>query len=159
MKTRTMPEIEIALKPSIGLSTSMTVVASIGLWIIVAYVPDWRLQLALAVWLLLTTVYHVLRDGLQRFPKSWKSLHVTAHGELRVTNVTGQTFTPTLSADTTGYLWLTILNFEKNNGSVFPWTGLPPLILFMPKDADNYRRLRVWLRWWPHQPADLAETP
>ncbi|HQN64467.1 MAG TPA: hypothetical protein PLR90_00945 [Methylophilus sp.] len=153
MKTRTMPEIEMVVESSILLCVLMALLTSVGLWVVIVYVPDWRLQLLLMLWLLVTTYYYVLRDGLRRLPKSWKHLHISAHGELRLTNQAGETFTPVFSGDTWIHPWLIVLNFKHNRDSRIWQTGLPPLVLVARTDIDCYRRLRVWLRWWRH--ADL----
>lgn len=158
MKTRTMPEIDLTLEPSWLLSGVLLTFALAGLVVIAIYIADWNIQLALAALLLVTTVYHVLRDGLRRWPTAWKHLHVSTQGELRLTNQAGRVFTPRLAGSTWVHPWLTVLHFERPTRPVFWRLGLPPVILLGTADTDACRQLRVWLHWWRHSDDPQADS-
>lgn len=158
MKTRTMPEMNMALHPSWWLSGLLLLVTIAGLVVIVFYIADGRLQFALTALMLATTAYHVLRDGLRTWPSAWKHLHVSVQGELRLTNQAGQEYHPKLAGSSWVHPWLTILHFEKPADSAFWRSGLPPVILLAGADDDACRRLRVWLRWWRHLDTHQADS-
>jgi len=158
VKTRTMPEVDMHLEPSWLLFTLLLIFALAGLAVIAIYIADWRVQLALAALLLATTAYHVLRDGLRMLPNAWKQVRISAQGELRLTNKTGQKYYPKLAGGSWVHPWLTVLHFEKSADDAFWQPGLPPLILLAETDADICRRLRVWLRWWRHPDASQADS-
>lgn len=158
VKTRTMPEIDMRLEPSWLLSILLFIFALAGLVVIAIYISDWRIQLGLAALLLATTAYHVLRDGLRSLPNAWRHMHVSAQGELRLTNQAGQEYRPKLASGSWVHPWLTVLHFEKPANGAFWRPGLPPVILLAGADADICRRLRVWLRWWRHADSPQADS-
>lgn len=146
------------------LSGLLFMFALAGLAVIVVYVADWRVQLALATLLLATTVYYVLRDGVRTLPGAWRHLHVSAQGELRLINRAGQACSPKLAGSSWVHPWLTVLHFENPADDAF-WAndafwqpGLPPVILLVCADVEACRRLRVWLRWWRHSDAPQADS-
>ncbi len=156
MKTRTLPEIDMTLKPSKLLCGLILIFTLVGLVVIAVYIADKRMQFGLGLLLLVTTAYHVMRDGLRSLPNAWKQVHVSVQGELRLTNQAGQEYHPMLAGSSWVHPWLTVLHFEKPADSVFLQPGLPPLILLA--DAEACRRLRVWLRWWRHLDAPQADS-
>lgn len=145
-----MPEIDMKLGASWLLSTLLLIFAMAGLAVVVVYITDLRMQLAMIVWLLAATVYHVLRDGVRTLPSSWKQLHVSTQGELQLINRAGQVYSTNLAGSSWVHPWLTILHLEKPASHDFWRPGFPPLILLACADVDACRRLQVWLRWWRH---------
>ncbi len=156
---RTMPEIHMTLQPSPLLTGMILAMAAVSLLMIALYIPDWRLKGFLSILLLATTIYHLLRDGLRKLPDAWKTLQITAQGELKLTDMAGRSYTPVLANSTWIHPWLTILSFKKSHDQGFWQPGLPPLIL-LACGLDDCRKLRVWLRWWRHQEVEgLVDAP
>jgi hypothetical protein len=105
------------------------------------------IKLVIIALILVSSAYFILRDALLYLPWSWQTLEVDSKGVLIMTNKKGQQFQPTLASSSFVHRVCTILNF-KQNGFKF---GLLPVILFSgAENADELRRLRVWLRWFKH---------
>lgn len=71
---------------------------------------------------------------------------------MRLTNNQGKEFAPVLAATSFIHPWMVILNAQPAatyRRQVFG--TMPAVILFATHDVKQYRRLRVWLRWWRHQ--------
>ena len=153
-----MPGIDMKLEASWLLSALLLIFAMAGLAIVVVYIADWRVQLTMTAWLLATTAYHVLRDGAHTLPSSWKQLHVSTQGGLQLINRAGQVYSPKLAGSSWVHPWLTVLYFEKPTDDVWWHLRLPPVILLADANADDCRRLRMWLRWWRHSDRSQADS-
>lgn len=137
--------ISIKLKPSkllLGLTVSVSIVACF----ILLYLPILFLIKLLAITIIVTTsIYYSLRDALLVLPWSWRLIEVDSKGQLKLLNQRGETFTLALNASSFVHSSLCILNFKSEP---FKW-ALPPIILLTnTQNAEELRRLRVWLRWF-----------
>lgn len=145
MKTSLVPSIAITLKPSywilgLYLTVSMFSVVSIGL----AHLPVGA-TLAAAPLVIIATIYYVMRDVLLCLPYSWHQVLLSHHGKLTLINRSGVAFTPVLAASTVNHPWLTVLNFKRSTR--LGWHGALMLSPSQVDDIDQFRRLRVWLKW------------
>lgn len=101
-----------------------------------------------------SSAYFILRDAWLRLPWSWKALTVNSKGQLLVTNQRGQQFLPDLAETTFIQPNVVILNFKRTGFKL----ALPPLlVLTNQQNADQLRRLRVWLRWFKHADQGLVD--
>jgi hypothetical protein len=98
--------------------------------------------------ILVSSAYFILRDALLLLPNSWKTIDVDNKGELTMINKSGWQFQPTLAPNSFIYAACTILNFKKSG---FKLAFAPVILLSSAENADELRRLRVWLRWFKHQ--------
>lgn len=106
-----------------------------------------------------SSVFFILRDVLFRLPNSWQIIDVSNKGELILTNKKSQQFTLTPAPSSFIHAACSVLNFKSNDikrkGFNFVF---PPVILFSSKEnANELRRLRMWLRWFKHQ-EDLSAS-
>lgn len=146
MKSALKP-IRLILKPSILLVVLLSAV-SIACCLILINLPiDATIKGTLAILVIISSLYFILRDGLLILPWSWKMIDIDTRGKLTMTNQQGLQMQPMLAASSFIQAHLTILNFNRNG---FNWV-LPPVILLASNDAgESLRHLRVWLRWHKH---------
>jgi hypothetical protein len=137
--------IYIKLMPS-KLILGLIICVSITACVILLYLPIYfGIKLAIIALILASSTYYILRDALLRLPWSWQALEVDNKGQLKIVNQGGTQFQPVLAASSFVHSNLTILNFK----SVGFRLALPPVILLTSaQNADQLRRLRVWLRWF-----------
>lgn len=148
MKPILNQSIHIELKPSALILSLLSLISIVCSWILLALPIAPTIKLVLIAWVNGSSLYFILRDGLQMLPWSWQGLELDTKGQLTMTNQRGQQHQPLLSESTFIHAKVTILNF-KREGIGF---GLPPLILFANQaNTEEVRRLRVWLRWAKHQ--------
>jgi hypothetical protein len=150
MKKQLMPAICIRLKPSyqvlgcyLGISTlSSIAILQVDMPIIA--------KILLILICNLMSFYVILRDALLVLPWSWQRVEVSSHGELKLVNQDQKTFQLQLSVSTFNHPYLTVLNF-KHFGRL--WGRQHSLVLtrWQVDDTQQYRQMRVWLKWWPHQ--------
>jgi hypothetical protein len=114
--------------------------------------------LATIALIIISTLYFIFCDALLMLPWSWQMLDVDTKGKLTITNRRGQQFQPELNANTFIHEKMIILNFKRRRLQL----ALPPVILFtIAENANELRRLRVWLRWFKRDDAnqdDLSDA-
>jgi len=99
------------------------------------------------IWL--SAIYVMAGGGLHLLPWSPVSLHVNAKNQLNIIRKDGQSLSNlTLSPDSIVTPWLTIVQFKAKDATYLQrLLSRPVLILPDSTDAEDYRRLRVWLLW------------
>ena len=122
--------IYIKLMPS-KLMLGFIIGVSIISIVILLYLPiSVSIKLAVIALILASSTYFILRDSLLWLPWSWNAVEVDNKGQLKISNQRGEE-----------------LNFKQ--ASIM--RALPQVILFnSTQNADEMRRLRVWLRWNKH---------
>ena len=135
------------------------------------------LKITWGVLIVFATMFYVLRDALRQPPSAWQHIEVDTKGELVLTNTFGKRFNATVTPSTYVSTYLTIVlidqlceieeDTEKHETQqptkLIAWANVKismtkslsqkaPIIL-LPKtaNADEIRKLRVWLIWWVHQ--------
>ena len=161
-KNKLNQAIKITLKPSLwllGLLSSISILSVVA----VAVLPiSLLLKCLMAVTIVCSTFYYILRDALLLLPWSWQTLEVNSGGELRLMNSRGQQFAPMLDATTFIHPWLVIINLKNPiEGRGLLKMRLPSVVLFLDAlytepASEQHRQLRVWLRWWKHDSIDAT---
>ena len=147
--------IYIKLMPS-KLMLGFIIGVSIISIVILLYLPiSVSIKLAVIALILASSTYFILRDSLLWLPWSWNAVEVDNKGQLKISNQRGEEFQPALAASSFVHANLTILNFKQ--ASIM--RALPQVILFnSTQNADEMRRLRVWLRWNKHSKLSQEES-
>ena len=139
--------IHIKLQPSyliLGLLSGVSIASCL---IIINLPISPYIQFAIVALIIISTLYFILRDALLLLPWSWQVVEVDNKGELTISNHRGQQFHPALASNTFIHAACSILNFKRNGFRL----ALPPIILLATgENADELRRLRIWLRWFRH---------
>ncbi len=141
MKHYSLKTLRVTLRPSPRLA-ALLLVAGLGsaAVLLLLPLPLW-LVLPLAVAVLLAACHHVARDALRLLPASAVLLEVDAGGRLRVTCRNGIAYAAEVAGDSLVGAWLTILNLKADG------QRRTVLLTGDSTEAEDYRRLRVWLRW------------
>ena len=97
---------------------------------------------------LLSTGYFCLRDALLWLPWSYKAIHIDHKNQLRLTQKSGKQFEMHVLANTVVTAYLTVLNGQLKEATLLQKLIAKHLIILPDAvDAEDYRQLRVWLRW------------
>ena len=144
MKPILQQPIHIKLKRS-SLMLGLLVFISMVCCLILIVLPiPLSVQFGTILLIIISSIYYILRDALLLLPASWQALGVNAKGQLKLINKRGQQFEPALAGNTFIHARVIVLNFKRNGFGL----ALPPVVLFTRADnANELRRLRVWLRW------------
>ena len=139
--------IHIKLQPSyliLGLLSGVSIASCL---IIINLPISPYIQFAIVALIIISTLYFILRDALLLLPWSWQVVEVDNKGELTISNHSGHKFHPILASSSFIHAACSILNFKRNGFRL----ALPPIILLATgENADELRRLRIWLRWFRH---------
>jgi hypothetical protein len=157
MKTRIIPAMHVALKPSYEILGCYVLVSMFSLISLIQATLPLLLKYMIAFAVIIATIYVILQDVLLRLPWSWKLVEVTSQGKVRIHNQCGDTFEVVLLSSTVCHPWLTILCFKRFSYRHGLRTSLM-LTVWQVQDQQQYRKLRVWLNWSKadakHQPLD-----
>jgi toxin CptA len=110
--------------------------------VVILPVPIWLAGL-LILTAMLATLHALALHALLLRPSSIVRIEVTASGEMRCMLRSGEMFAATVLSSSTVMPWLTVLNLK------LPGKRLARHVILLPDalDANEFRRLRVWLRW------------
>ena len=130
--------------------------AHLGALLVLAILPLalW-LQTGGAVLLLLSAVHAIRRHAFRRGHNAVVALHCIDREQLRIRMHDGIWHSGRVLGSSTVGTSLTLLNIALHGRRL-------PVHVILPVDslaADDFRRLRVWLRWGPQAPAEEAATP
>lgn len=150
MKAQLIQAIDIAIKPSFLLMGLLSVISILSCLIVITLPISSVFKLLLLALIIISTAYYTLRDALRLLPCSWRRLEVSPSGQLKLTSKQGKQFTPHLAATSFIHPLMIILNTQPTSFKQRLFGSLPALILFANQEAQQQRRLRVWLRWWKH---------
>jgi len=120
---------------------------------IVIWLPiAWQIKLLLVIFISVSAIYSVYMRGLLLLPWSWVMLSVNIKNELQLTCKSGERFAGTVRVDSVVTPYLTVIHFQLHHAG-FIRRLLTSRIVILPDmiNAEDYRQLRVWLRWGqPH---------
>jgi len=140
--------ITLNFKPSFILSTLLLSMSGLSGWLVYIVPLAFAIQCLALLMIGLATIY-TLTDSLHLLPWSPVALHVNAKNQLEILRKDGQRFSDvSLRADSIVTPWLTILRFKPQKVSY--WQRLFSRSLLILPDSSNaqeFRRLRVWMLW------------
>jgi toxin CptA len=150
------PHLQIMeLRPSRQLAVILGC-AHLGALLALAMLPvAWWLKAGGAAVLLLSTAYAIRRYAWRRGRGAVTALHCIDREQLRVRMHDGNWHAGRVLGSSTVGTSLTLLNIALDGRRL-------PIHLVLPGDslaADEFRRLRVWLRWGPQAPAEEGGAP
>lgn len=145
----------LRLRPSPRLAAILVAahLAALGL-LITLTVAFWMLALAAAV-LALSAVISVSRHAWLRGRRSVLVLEFSNREQVHVRLRDGSAHGGRILGSSTVGAALTVLNIQLDDQR-FP---VYAVIMNDSLDPEDFRRLRVWLRWGPHPQADEAAVP
>ena len=130
------------------------------LWLFIAtavFISGILILVPLAFWprisilsiIIVNLLYFSCRDALLVFPWSYTSLNINVKNQLQLVRKDGKQLDVNVQENTVVTAYLTVLNCQLQEATYFQRL-LPLHIVILPDaiDADDCRRLRVWLRWY-----------
>lgn len=158
-----MQPIQLDLKPSI-FATALFILMSIGALSIVilldfSHMFNWQFKSLLSAMIIISAIYAVLCHGLLLLPWSCVALKVSIKNKLELVLKNGDIIEVLVQPSSVVSLYLTVLNSRiKNAGLINSLFHQHHLIFFDAVNADDYRQLRVWLRWASCHSAAIKES-
>jgi len=129
------------------------------LWLFVAtavFISGILVLVPLAFWsriailsiIIVNLLYFSCRDALLVFSWSYTSLNINAKDQLQLVRKDGKKLEVNVQENTVVTAYLTVLNCQRQE-STFLQRLLPlHIVIFSDAvNADDFRQLRVWLRW------------
>lgn len=141
--------VQIDFKPSYTLMF-MLCAMGLGASAIILMLPVMYAQIKLLLLMLIITavIYHMCRYGLLMLPWSCVALKINSKNQLQVLYRNGRLVCVDVCRDTVVTPYLTVINCKANDANFFVRLfALHIIILPDMLDAENFRQLRVWLRW------------
>lgn len=144
---------EVELRPSRRLA-GLLGIAHGGVLLLLPTLPiaTW-LALPIAVLLVISAVLTISHYALQRGIKAVTALKLTDRERLQIRSADGIWHEGLLLGSSTVGAAIAVLNIRMNSGGI-----RHVVILGDGIDANDFRRLRVWLRWGP-RPSDAETDP
>ncbi len=151
-----MQSVHIQLLPSKLLLALLGGVSIVCCFILMSLPILLSLKFVIIALIIASSAFFILRDALLILPNSWKTIDVDNKGTLTLINKSGQQFQLTPAPSSFIHKACSVLNFERKSFKLAP----PPVILLPnAENADELRRLRVWLRWFKHEENQEDLTP
>ena len=145
--------IKLDLKPSWPLAMLFSGVA-LGACVVLVYLPlDYRLKLAMVAVTIIAGIYHTLQDALLMTPRSIIRLTLNSKGKFHLVCRNGVETAVSILPSSLVMPYLTVLNLDSGKR----FSGRSLVITPDRVDKEDFRRLRVWLRWSPQAISDGVE--
>lgn len=145
-----MKPAELVLHASWKLAYLLMCIATMGCLIILLMPLNGWLKLSLILYIAVIATYIILRDVLLKLPYSYVSLELNKHKQIVLLQKDGQRFVCDVMPESVVFKPLTVLQV-KPAGAFF---SRNIVIVANSVDSAEFRRWRVWLRWYlPHQRA------
>lgn len=127
------------------LFTSMSLGA---LCIVMLLAFSWQIKLLLIAMIIVSAVYALLCHGLLFLPWSCVALKINTKNQLQLVRKNGQLLDVTVQPNSVVTPYLTVLN-SRLKDATFVHRLLDQHLVIFPDavNANDYRQLRVWLRW------------
>ena len=143
-----MKPITLTLLPSRRLLLLLVVAGLFfSLMLFLVPIPPW-LRMVVLLLVLLSTGYFCLRDALLWLPWSYTAIPIAHKNQLRLTQKSGKQVEMHVLANTVVTAYLTVLNGQFKEATLLQKLIAKHLIILPDAvEAEDYRQLRVWLRW------------
>lgn len=144
-----MKPLQINFKPS-PVFTLMIFALGLGATTIILMLPALQAQIKLLLLLVIvaTAAYHICHNGLQLLPWSCIALNINSRNQLQILHRNGRLVSVEVCHNTVVTPYLSVINCKIHDVNLFMrLLGKRVLILPDMLSAEDYRQLRVWLRW------------
>jgi toxin CptA len=143
-----MKPIQLDFKPSILASGLFTLMSLGALAIVMLLAFSWQIKLLLSSMIIASAIYALLCHGLLLLPWSYVALKINMKNQLQLKRKNGQVLEVTAQPNSVVTPYLTVLNSCVKDATFMHRLLDQHLIIFPDAvNADDYRQLRVWLRW------------
>ncbi|MCB5189358.1 hypothetical protein LG198_01265 [Methylobacillus arboreus] len=138
----------LILEPSRWLACLFVLMGMVAGFAIMLLPWPWWLKAMLLPCIIAVTAWHIWRDARRRHPASPVMIELNHEGKLWLTMRNDTRHTAEVRSSSLVTPSLTVLNLKLDHGKA------TCLIVPDSVDPDEFRRLRVWLRWGVHEDMD-----
>lgn len=147
--------LQLAFKCSGALSWLLATAGLLAAAILALMPLTLYIKLPALLMVLLATAYHLALHAWLRLPWSCVALSIDSGGAIRISFRDGQQAAARVLPSSFVSAYLTLLNLRLDDGC----TGLSLLLVPDRVAHDDFRRLRVWLRWGDQALPDAGREP
>jgi toxin CptA len=148
MTNNKMKPIQLDFKPSIALTLIICIMGLGAGVILILPALVWQIKLLLGLGILAASAYAVCRYGLLLLPWSCVALNVNSHNELTLVLGNGDLLQVQVCRDSVVTPYLTVVHCKGKDAPLLARLLTTHLVILPDMlDAEDYRQLRVWLRW------------
>ncbi len=143
-----MKPIQLDFKPSIVLTLIISAAGLAAVLILSLPALVWQIKLMSGIVMLGAVVYSICQYGLLLLPWSCLALNINSNNQVQLTYRNGKVLPVDICRDSVVTPYLTVVNCKMHDASLLSRLFAPHLVI-MPDmlDTEDYRQLRVWLRW------------
>lgn len=143
-----MQPIQLEFKPSVTLCILLVLMSVGACCIVVLQSWQWQIKLALILLIVPAATYALLLYGWLCLPWSIVALTINSTQQLQLKRRDGTRLDVMVQGNSVVLPYLTIINSQRVAATWRQWQSHPAVIIFPDAvEANDYRRLRVWLRW------------
>jgi toxin CptA len=143
-----MKPIQLDFKPSITLTLIFCVMGISAGAILILPALLLQIKLLLVFAILAAIIYTVCQYGLLLLPWSCIALNINSSNQLQLVHKSGRVLSVDLCRDSVVTPYLTVINCKPQDAKLLARLFAQHLVILPDMlDADDYRQLRVWLRW------------
>lgn len=158
-----MKPIQLDFKPSMCACALFTLMSFSALCIVMLldflWLFNWQIKWLISAMIIVSAVYAILYHGLLLLPWSCVGLKVNKKNQLELVLKNGDILEVIVQPNSVVTLYLTVINsYIKDAGLIHGLFHQHHIIFFDAVNADDYRQLRVWLRWAACHSATIKQT-
>ncbi len=143
-----MKPIQLDFKPSIVLTLIICAIGLGAVLILILPALVWQIKLILGVVISSAVIYSICQYGLLLLPWSCLALNISSSNQVQLVYRNGQVLSVAVCRDSVVMPYMTVVNCKVQDASLLARLFVPHLVILPDMlDAEDYRQLRVWLRW------------
>lgn len=143
-----MKPIQLDFKPSIVLTLIICAIGIGAALILILPALVWQIKLMLGSVMLSAVIYSICQYGLLLLPWSCLAINISSSNQVQLVYRNGKVLPVEVCRDSVVTPYLTVVNCKVQDASLFARLFAPHLVILPDMlDAEDYRQLRVWLRW------------
>ena len=148
MTDNKMKPMQLDFKPSLALTLIICIMGLGAGVILILPALVWQIKLLLGFGILAASIYAVYRYALLLLPWSCVALNVNSHNELTLLLGNGDQLQAQVCRDSVVTPFLTVVHCKGKDAPLLVRLFTTHLVILPDMlDAEDYRQLRVWLRW------------
>lgn len=143
-----MKPMQLDFKPSITLTLIFCAIGISAGAILILPALDLQIKLLLVLAILAAVIYSVCQHGLLLLPWSCIAININSSNQLQLVYKNGKVLSVDLCRDSVVTPYMTVINCKPQHAKFLARLFVQHLVILPDMlDAENYRQLRVWLRW------------
>lgn len=146
MKKRVAPTICVSLKPSLVILGCLIGISILSIMALMLAHLSLKMLVSLTVTVIIATIYGLLQTVWMLLPWSWVQVDLNHDNNLLLMNKRQQRYAVQLLRTSVNHQWLVVLHFNASDKRIW-FNNTLMLTPWQVTDANQFRRLRVWLKW------------